>query len=107
MTDATASSAQPPSRFGERRARRIGRGHLALFWNLVFGALRKLGTHGRERSTPRSASSSSSASLVAVAGTLGFAELGEIVREGYTQQFDTAVLRWIGRAPLADCSPRS
>jgi undecaprenyl-diphosphatase len=34
--------------------------------------------------------------IVAVAGTLGFAKLGEEVREGATQRFDVAVLQWIG-----------
>jgi undecaprenyl-diphosphatase len=34
--------------------------------------------------------------VIAVAGTLGFAALGEHVREGATQRFDEAVLRWLG-----------
>lgn len=33
--------------------------------------------------------------IVAVAGTLGFAAIGEYVREGATQRFDDSVLRWI------------
>lgn len=33
--------------------------------------------------------------LIAIVGTLGFAELGEHVREGGTQTFDIAVLRWV------------
>lgn len=33
---------------------------------------------------------------VAVAGTLGFAALGEVVRRGVTQRFDVAVLTWLG-----------
>lgn len=66
-----------------------------LFWNLLFRALRKLGTHGRSVYTAVGIFLIAGV-LVAIAGTIGFAKLAEVVREGYTQQFDTAVLRWIG-----------
>jgi undecaprenyl-diphosphatase len=33
---------------------------------------------------------------IAIAAAWGFAELAEVVREGATQEFDEAVLRWIG-----------
>jgi undecaprenyl-diphosphatase len=36
------------------------------------------------------------AGFIAVVGTLAFAQLGDVVRQGRTQAFDTAVLRWIG-----------
>src|SRR5690349_7893023 len=71
------------------------RGHLALFWNLVFRGLRSLGTHGRSFYTAVGIFLIVGA-IVAIAGTIGFAALAEVVREGYTQQFDTAVLRWLG-----------
>ena len=72
-----------------------GRGHLVLFWNLVFRGLRSLGTHGRSFYTAVGIFLVVGV-LVAIAGTIGFAALAEVVREGYTQQFDTAVLRWLG-----------
>jgi undecaprenyl-diphosphatase len=66
-----------------------------LFWNLVFRGLRALGTHGRSFYTAVGIFLVVGV-LVAIAGTIGFAALAEVVREGYTQQFDTAVLRWLG-----------
>ena len=66
-----------------------------LFWNIVFRSLRKLGAHGRSVYTAVGIFLVAGV-LVAIAGTIGFAKLAEVVREGYTQQFDTAVLRWIG-----------
>ena len=91
---ATASSSQPPVDSASER-RGIRRAHLVLFWNLVFRALRKLGTHGRSVYTAVGIFLVAGV-VVAIAGTIGFAKLAEVVREGYTQQFDTAVLRWIG-----------
>lgn len=35
--------------------------------------------------------------LIAIAGTYAFAKLGELVKAGYTQPFDEAVLRWMGQ----------
>lgn len=35
--------------------------------------------------------------VLAIAGTLAFAEVGEWVQKGLTQSFDVAVLEWIGR----------
>jgi undecaprenyl-diphosphatase len=66
-----------------------------LFWNLVFRTLRKLGAHGRSVYTAVGIFLIAGV-FVAIVGTLGFAKLAEVVREGYTQQFDTAVLRWLG-----------
>ena len=94
MTTPPPPPAQPPVDSASER-QGIGRGHLVLFWNLVFGALRKLGTHGRSVYTAVGIFLVAGV-LVAIAGTIGFAKLAEVVREGYTQQFDTAVLRWIG-----------
>ncbi len=66
-----------------------------LFWNLIFRSLRKLGAHGRNVYTAVGIFLVVGV-LVAIAGTIGFAALAEVVREGYTQHFDTAVLRWLG-----------
>jgi len=94
MTAPPSPPAQPPvDSASDRRITR--RGHLVLFWNLVFRALRKLGAHGRSVYAAVGIFLVVGV-LVAIAGTIGFAKLAEIVREGYTQQFDTAVLRWLG-----------
>jgi undecaprenyl-diphosphatase len=77
----------------ERRG--MSRGHLTLFWNLMFRALRKVGSHAGNFYTVVGIFLLIGAA-VAVAGTLAFAELGEHIREGSTQQFDVAVLQWIG-----------
>ena len=94
MTTPSSPPAQPPVDSASER-RGIGRAHLVVFWNLVFRALRKLGAHGRSVYTAVGIFLVAGV-LVAIAGTIGFAKLAEIVREGYTQQFDTAVLRWLG-----------
>ena len=75
--------------------RRTGRRHLSPFWNLIFRALRTLGSHGRNVYAAVGIFLVAGA-LVAIAGTIGFAALAEVVREGYTLPFDTAVLRWLG-----------
>src|SRR5512133_16123 len=94
MTAPGSSPSVPPVGSGsDRRGPR--RGHLVLFWNLVFRALRKLGAHGRNVYTAVGIFLIVGA-IVAIIGTVGFAALAEVVREGYTQQFDTAVLRWLG-----------
>ena len=86
-------SLEPAAAAGERRTTR--RGHLALVWNLVFKALRQMGTHA-EKLYLTVGIFLLVGVAIAVAGTLGFAALGEYVREGYTQQFDTAILKWLG-----------
>ena len=93
----TAPHSPPPQSPVDSASDRRGprRGHLVLFWNLVFRALRKLGAHGRNVYTAVGIFLIVGA-IVAIIGTVGFAALAEVVREGYTQQFDTAVLRWLG-----------
>jgi undecaprenyl-diphosphatase len=86
-------SLEPVAATGERRT--SSRGHLRFLWNLVFKALRQMGVHA-EKFYLTVGIFLVVGALIAVAGTLGFAELGEHVRKGSTQQFDTAVLRWIG-----------
>jgi len=94
MTDPQLTSAPSPGTSEDRRAT-ARRGHLAFAWNLIFRLLRKLGSHGRNFYAVVGIFLVAGA-LIAVAGTLAFAELGNTVREGHTQQFDTAVLRWLG-----------
>lgn len=78
---------------GERRDK--PRKYHPIFQNLVFRSLRRMGLHA-EKFYLTVGIFLIIGATVAVAGTLGFAELGEYVREGATQQFDTAVLKWIG-----------
>lgn len=94
MTDPPPTTAPAAAAADDRRnATRHGR--LAFVWNLIFRALRKLGSQGRSFYTAVGLFLIVGV-LVAIAGTIGFAALAEVVREGYTQQFDTAVLRWLG-----------
>ena len=94
MTAPGSPPSLPPVDSGSDR-RTTRRGHLALLWNLVFRALRRLGTHGRTVYTAVGIFLIAGA-LVGIAGTVGFAAFAEVVREGYTQPFDDAVLRWLG-----------
>jgi undecaprenyl-diphosphatase len=88
-----ATSTEPSPDPSDRRS--VRRHHLSRVWNLVFHGLRSLGTHGRSFYTTVGIFLIVGV-LVAIAGTIGFAALADVVREGYTQQFDTAVLRWLG-----------
>jgi undecaprenyl-diphosphatase len=75
--------------------RRVGaRGRFHLLWDLVFRGLRGLGV--------RAGSFYATVGVflvigvvIAVAGTLAFAQLGESVQKGATQGFDIAVLQWM------------
>jgi undecaprenyl-diphosphatase len=78
----------------DRREGRRGRFHM--LWDLVFKGLRTLGMHAGSFYTTVGIFLVVGV-LIAIAGTLAFAELGEWVRKGATQQFDTAALQWIGR----------
>jgi undecaprenyl-diphosphatase len=89
--DPTLTS-DPSSGTGERRlgARR----HLAAFWDLVFRGLRAVGLRADHFYSSVGAFLVVGV-LIAIVGTLGFAELGEHVRQGATQTFDVAVLQWM------------
>ena len=89
----TATSSAPSPDPSDRRS--ATRHHLSRFWNLVFRVLRKLGAQGRHVYTAVGIFLVVGA-VVGIIGTVGFAALAEVVREGYTQQFDNAVLRWLG-----------
>jgi undecaprenyl-diphosphatase len=91
--DAPAADTAAAPAPGERREAR--RAHFVFFWNLIFKSLRKLGSHGRNFYAVVGIFLVVGA-LIAVLGTLAFAQLGDVVRQGRTQAFDTAVLRWIG-----------
>ena len=81
MTAPPSPSTQSPvDSSNDRRGPR--RGHLVLFWNLVFRGLRTLGTHGRSFYTAVGIFLIIGV-LVGIAGTIGFAALAEVVREGY------------------------
>jgi undecaprenyl-diphosphatase len=83
---------RPPS--GERREG--ARVHFHLLWDLVFRGLRAVGIRAGSFYTTVGIFLVLGV-LVAIAGTLAFASLGEWVREGKTQQYDVAVLRWISQ----------
>lgn len=83
-----------PVLVSERRGER--RGRITLFWDLLYKGLRAF--------AERAGGFYASVGLVlvvgvllAIAGTIGFAALGVHVREGATQAFDVAVLRWLGQ----------
>jgi undecaprenyl-diphosphatase len=95
MTDlAPVPPEQIPPVTGERRS--DSRGRLVLLWDLVFRALRFLGVRA-DRFYTTVGIFLIAGIVIAIAGTLAFAELGEHVREGGTQAFDVAVLEWLGR----------
>jgi undecaprenyl-diphosphatase len=92
LTRAPDDNPQPPIRGGDRRA--IRRGHLSRFWNLFYGLLRKSGMHAK------SFYGTVGIFLVAgvvigILGAYGFAQLAEVVKKGYTQRYDEAILSWI------------
>lgn len=70
------------------------RGPFRLGWDLLFRGLRVSYKHAHSFGTALGMLLVFGA-LVAVAGTYAFARLADLVREGYTQAFDEAVLRWM------------
>jgi undecaprenyl-diphosphatase len=84
-----AGARQAPERRTTRRA------HISLFWNLIYKALRTVGSHAENFYTAVGIFLVIGAAI-AVVCTLAFAELGEHIRKGSTQQFDVSVLQWIG-----------
>jgi undecaprenyl-diphosphatase len=93
MTDLVPSNESEAAPVSERRG--VRREHLTLFWNVIYRALRRMGVRAENFYTAVGIFLVGGAAI-AVAGTLGFAELGQHVRKGGTQQFDTAMLQWIG-----------
>jgi undecaprenyl-diphosphatase len=72
------------------------RGRFRVGWDLLYRGLRASYKHAHSFSTALGVFLVFGA-LVAIMGTYAFARLAELVREGYTQTFDEAVLRWMER----------
>jgi undecaprenyl-diphosphatase len=72
------------------------RGRTRLAWDLVYRGLRVSYKYAHSFTTALGVFLVVGA-LVAIGGTYAFANLAELVREGYTQSFDEAVLRWMER----------
>lgn len=70
------------------------RGRFRLLWDLLYKGLRVSYRHAHSFTTALGVFLVVGA-LVAISGTYAFAKLAELVRHGYTQQFDEAVLRWM------------
>src|SRR3954467_14493540 len=80
----------PPGQ--ERRGRRGGRrGRVVLFWDLMYGGLRRRARHARSLYATVGIFLVAG-TVLAIIGTLLFAALGEWVQQGGTQTFDVAVL---------------
>src|SRR6478672_2207867 len=84
-----------PSAVAATERRRGARGHLGFFWNFCYRGLRQMGGHA-EKFYLTVGIFLLVGIVVAVAGTVVFAELGEWVKKGYTQRFDIAALQWLG-----------
>jgi hypothetical protein len=72
------------------------RGRFRLVWDLLYKGLRISFRHAHSFTTALGVFLVSGA-LIAIAGTYAFAKLAQLVRGGYTQPFDEAVLRWMER----------
>lgn len=70
------------------------RGRARLFWDLLFGAIRGIGSRAHNFYATFGIFITAGA-LVALAGTYVFALVAGRVTSGATQEFDEAVLRWI------------
>ena len=82
----------PPRTTEERRTNR--RAHFGRFWNLFFALLRKSGGHAKTFYGTVGIFLVVGA-VLATAGAYGFAKLAEVVKKGYTQPYDEAILTWI------------
>src|ERR1051326_7507206 len=85
----------------ERRIR--GRGHWRFYWDVLFRFLRLIAIHAQNIYATLGLFVLAGIVVVGL-GTYGFAELAHHVREGSTQAFDYAVLRFLGahRIPLIE-----
>jgi undecaprenyl-diphosphatase len=70
------------------------RGRFRLAWDLLYRGLRVTYGHAHSFGTALGVFLVFGA-LIAILGTYAFAELAKLVRRGYTQPFDDAVLRWM------------
>jgi undecaprenyl-diphosphatase len=93
MTD-TERRRRRGSRPGSSDRRTDTRGRFHILWDLVFKGLRTLGVRANGFYATVGVFLVIGV-VIAIAGTLAFAELGEWVQKGVTQQFDVAVLEWM------------
>src|SRR4051812_34419488 len=70
------------------------RRHFHVLWDLIFGGLRTLGVRANSFYATVGVFLIIGV-VIAIAGTLAFAEVGEWVQKGVTQSFDVAVLQWM------------
>src|SRR3954471_6036967 len=70
------------------------RGRFHTLWDLIFRGLRALGVRANSFYTTVGVFLIIGV-VIAIAGTLAFAEVGEWVQKGVTQSFDVAVLQWM------------
>ena len=70
------------------------RGRFRVLWDLLFRGLRISYGHAHSFATALGVFLVFGA-LIAIAGTYLFSEIAKLVRRGYTQPFDEAVLRWM------------
>ena len=76
----------------ERRIR--PRGRVGVAWNALYGLFRFVARHVSSFYAALGVVLVAGAAVCVIA-TWGFVQLAEFVREGATQQFDEAVLRWM------------
>jgi undecaprenyl-diphosphatase len=91
----TPDQAVSPSTVAATERRSRARGHLGFFWNFCYRGLRRMGSHA-EKFYLTLGVFLLVGIVIAIAGTLVFAELGEWVKKGYTQHLDVAALQWLG-----------
>jgi undecaprenyl-diphosphatase len=72
------------------------RGRFHVLWDLIFRGLRSLGVRANSFYATVGVFLVIGV-VIAIAGTLAFAEVGEWVQKGVTQSFDVAVLEWMHR----------
>lgn len=82
----------PSPHAGERRTGR--RNRFARFWNLFYALLRKSGGHAKTFYGTVGIFLVAGVAI-ATAGAYAFAKIAEVVRKGYTQKYDDAILTWI------------
>ena len=70
------------------------RGRFRLLWDVLFRGLRASYRHAHSFTAALGVFLVVGA-LIAIAGTYAFSKIAELVRHGYTQPFDEAVLRWM------------
>ena len=75
--------------------RHESRGRLRPIWDVIYRGLRISYDHAQSFTTALGVFLVAGA-LLAIGGTYAFARLARLVRGGYTQPFDDAVMRWMG-----------